>query len=252
MSMPMIAAIHRYPIKSLSAEVLSSVVLTAGHAMSADRRFALRHAQSAYNLVQPSWQKKSEFAVLVHDETLAQIHTSFDVATGVLRIAMGGNTLFVGNVMNEAGRRSAEAVINTVIQDRRGPLQLVDAGAIALADVQAPYLSLINLASVRELAEKAGAPLDPLRFRGNILVDGLSPWAEFDWAGRTLSIGPARLNVIRRIGRCMATAVNPVTAKRDVNTVKALHDHYGHTDFGVYAEVGLGGTIKPGDTIAVA
>jgi uncharacterized protein YcbX len=220
--------------------------------MTCDRRFALRHAQSAYDPARPSWHKKSEFAVLVHHETLAKLQTFFDDATGVLRIALGGNTLFVGNVLHNPGRRGAEAVINNIMKDRRGPLQLVDAGNIALADVEPPYLSLINLATLGDLAEKVGIALDPLRFRGNILVEGLAPWAEFDWPGQTLAIGAARLNVIRPIGRCMATAVDPFTAQRDVNTVKALHDHYGHTNFGVYAEVRVGGTIKPGDTINVA
>jgi uncharacterized protein len=247
-----IAALHRYPIKSLSVEVLKSAVLTAGRPMACDRRFALRHAQSAYNSAQPIWHKKAEFAVLVHDETLAKLSTSFDDATGVLRIAVGGHTLFVGSVLTDAGRHGAEATINAIIKDQRGPLQLIDAGDIALADVEAPYVSIINPATVRELSAKAGATLDTLRFRGNILVDGLAPWVEFDWAGQTLAIGSARLKVVRPIGRCMATAVNPITAQRDVNVVKALHDQYGHTNFGVYAEVSVGGTIKPGDTITVA
>ncbi|MDX2143802.1 MAG: MOSC domain-containing protein [Rhodospirillaceae bacterium] len=250
--MPTIAAIHRYPIKSLSVEELKSAVLAAGRPLPGDRRFALRHAESAFNPAQPTWHKKSEFAVLVHDETLAKLHTSFDDATGVLHIALNGDTQFVGNVLTEPGRRGAESVINAVVKDRRGPLQLVDAGVIALADVEPPYLSFINLASVRELGERAGAVLDPVRFRGNVLVDGLPPWAEFEWPGQTLAIGSARIKLVRRIGRCMATAVNPVTAARDVNTLKALTDHYGHTDFGVYAEVGVGGTIKPGDKIQLS
>jgi uncharacterized protein len=250
--MPTIAAIHRYPIKSLSVEILKSAVLAAGRPMACDRRFALRHAHSAYNPARPAWQKKSEFAVLVHDETLAKLSTSFDDATGVLQIALGGNTLFVGNVLTDAGRHGAEATINAIIKDQRGPLQLIDACEIALADVELPYVSIINPATVRELSEKVGVTLDPLRFRGNILVDGLTPWAEFDLAGKPLAIGSARLNVVRPIGRCMATAVNPATAQRDVNIVKALHDHYGHTNFGMYAEVSVSGTIKPGDPIAVA
>jgi hypothetical protein len=247
-----VSALCRYPIKSLSVETLTSALLAPGRLLAGDRRFALRHAQSAYDPARPVWTKKSEFAVLVHDDALAKLRTSFDDATGVLRIAVGGDTLFVGNVLTDAGRRGAEHVINAVVKDRRGPLQLIDAGDIALADVAEPYLSIINPATVRELGEKLGAVLDPLRFRGNLLVDGLAPWAEFDWVGKTLAIGPARIKVVRPIGRCMATAVNPATAVRDVNILKALQDHYGHTNFGVYAEVVVGGTIKPGDAINIA
>lgn len=247
-----VAGLYRYPIKSLSAEALSAATLAAGRPLIGDRRFALRHVHSAYDPAAPAWHKKSEFAVLVHDEALAKLQTSFDTATGVLRIAMNGEVLFAGNVLTEPGRRGAEAVFSAVIKDPRGPLRLVDAGSIALADVAQPYLSIINQASLRELGEKAGAVLDQARFRGNLLVDGLSPWAEFDWVGKTLSIGAARLKVVRPIGRCMATAVNPATAQRDVNTLKALQDHYGHTNCGVYAEVTVGGAVKPGDAVAVS
>jgi len=247
-----VAAIHRYPIKSLSAELLGAAVLAPGRTLAGDRRFALRHGESAYDPACPGWHHKREFAVLVHDEMMARLQTAFDAATGVLRIALAGDVKFVGNVLTDAGRRGAESVINAVLKDRRGPLRLVDAGDVSLTDVEPPYLSVINLASVRELSEKAGVPLDPMRFRGNLLVEGLTPWAEFDWIGKTMAIGSARLKVVRRIVRCMATAVNPVTAQRDVNTIKTLQDHYGHIDFGLYAEVDAGGAIKPGDTIQVS
>jgi uncharacterized protein YcbX len=246
-----VSEICRYPIKSLSAERMNAAALAPARLIPGDRRFALMHAQSAYDPARPTWHKKSEFAVLVHDERMAKLHTAFDEAAGVLRIALGGDTKFVGNVLTDAGRRGAEAVFNAVLKDPRGPLRLVDAGDIALADVVEPYLSIINLGTVRELSEKAGAALDPLRFRGNILIDGLAPWGEFDWPGKTLAIGAARLKVVRPIGRCMATAVNPATAQRDVNPLKILMDNHGHTNFGVYVEVSEGGTIKLGDTIQV-
>jgi uncharacterized protein YcbX len=247
-----IAGLCRYPIKSLSAEALTRVVVTPGRALPGDRRFALRHAKSSYDPAAPSWQRKREFAVLVHNADLARLQTSFDADTGTLRIALGGQTLFVGNVASAAARRGAEAVINSVVKDARGPLQLVDAGAVALTDQQVPYLSLINLATLRELSARAGAELDPARFRGNVLVDGLAPWAEFDWVGRRLTAGGVALKVIKRIDRCMATAVNPATAQRDVDTLTILREHYGHIDCGVFAEVETGGELRVGQALTVS
>ena len=56
-----------------------------------------------------------------------------------------------------------------------------------------------------------GAPVDPLRFRGNIHIEGLAPWAEFDLVGQVLPRPGVRLKVTKRIERCAATNVDPDT-----------------------------------------
>jgi len=95
-----------------------------------------------------------------------------------------------------------------------------------------------------------GKELNPLRFRGNLLVDGLDAWAEFDLVGKTLKSGDVTMKVFDRIDRCAATNVNPTTAERDQNIPKALMSAYGHIDCGVFAEVLTGGTLSRGDTLS--
>ena len=52
----------------------------------------------------------------------------------------------------------------------------------------------------------AGAPVQPLRFRGNLYVSGWPAWHEFELLGTEIAIGGrARLKVIKRIQRCAAT-----------------------------------------------
>ena len=70
-------------------------------------------------------------------------------------------------------------------------------------------VSLINLASVRELARRIGQALHPLKFRANIYFDGLPPFSELDLLDRKITIGPVRLKVTMRTRRCAATEVNP-------------------------------------------
>ena len=48
----------------------------------------------------------------------------------------------------------------------------------------------------------------------------------------------------------MATTANPETGRRDAETLDALERGWGHQDFGVYAEVVAGGTVKVGDSFA--
>ena len=120
------------------------------------------------------------------------------------------------------------------------------------SDAPEKCLSLIGLASVTDLERVMRAAVDPLRFRANIYFEGAPAWTEFDWIGKEIEIGSARLRITARIDRCAATNVNPVTAARDMNVVKALQRGYGHIDMGVYAEVIGGGEIATGDRITLA
>jgi uncharacterized protein YcbX len=111
-------------------------------------------------------------------------------------------------------------------------------------------LTLVNLASVRELAARMGTAVDPLRFRANLYIDGVPAWAEFDWVGGEIRIGAAVLRIPARIPRCAATSVDPETGERALNVVKGLQAAYGHYDMGVYGEVVGGGRIAVGDAVA--
>jgi uncharacterized protein YcbX len=72
----------------------------------------------------------------------------------------------------------------------------------------------------------------------------------FDVVGRTLSIGDATLEVRERITRCKATMANPETGRRDIDTLATLRT-WGHQDFGVYAAITGGGTIRTGDPVEI-
>ena len=89
----------------------------------------------------------------------------------------------------------------------------------SFSDVARKVVSIINLASVAALETAAGAPVHPLRFRGNLYVEGWPAWHEFDLLDREIAIGPtARLKVVKRIVRCAATEVDPDTGIRDLES----------------------------------
>jgi uncharacterized protein YcbX len=111
-------------------------------------------------------------------------------------------------------------------------------------------VSIINLASVAALETAVGAPVDPLRFRANVYVAGWPAWYEFDLLGREITAGKnVRLKIVKRIVRCAATDVDPVTGLRDLSIPDTLMRTFGHADCGVYGEVIAEGEIAVGDEL---
>ena len=64
-----------------------------------------------------------------------------------------------------------------------------------------------------------------------------------------LTIGGAKLKIVKRIQRCAATDVDPDTGIRNLTIPRTLMDSFGHADCGVYAEVMASGDIAKGDAL---
>ncbi|MFM7444084.1 MAG: MOSC domain-containing protein, partial [Tabrizicola sp.] len=134
-------------------------------------------------------------------------------------------------------------------ENRPEPARVIRVPGQPLTDQDQPLISLNSVSSLADLSERMDQPLSHHRFRGNIWFAGLAPWAELDLIGHEISIGTARLRVEEPIGRCRATGANPETGLQDADTMGALEQHFGHTDFGVFARVISGGKVALGDEV---
>jgi uncharacterized protein YcbX len=250
--MVQIESLYRYPVKGLSPERLSTVALTAGETFPNDRAFAIEQGAPQFDQDAPRHFPKSKFLMLMRDEKLAALETSFEDETATLTVKRGGKQVCRAQLSTPVGRGIAEqffaAYLGTALP---GKPRVVTAPGFAFTDVPQKYVSLINLASVRDIARVAGAAVDPLRFRGNIHVEGLDPWIEKSWMSKTLAIGDTRLKVTKDIVRCAATNVNPATAERDMRLPQLLEQAFGANLCGIYLEVIEGGPITAGDTMHV-
>jgi uncharacterized protein YcbX len=254
-----IAALYRYPVKGLSAEALERVGLDIGQCLPHDRRFAIALGDTEFDSANPQWLSKRHFIMLMRDEALARLGTSFDPDSGVLTIAEGGRELLSASLGEPDGCRRVSRFFDDYLAGTvPGPLRVVEAPGHAFADARRKpnattdnYVSLINLASIRDLETRiGGVTVEPIRFRANVYFDGPPAWSELDWMERELSVGGARLRVVSPITRCAATEVNPQTAKRDISVVTELMRHFGHNILGIYAEVVSAGEIAVGDSIS--
>jgi hypothetical protein len=252
-AIPRIAGLYRYPVKGLSAEPLECVRVMPGRGVPGDRAYAIENGPSGFDPAAPRFFPKANFLMLMRNERLASLSTRFDQETRVLTIARDGETLAEGNLDTDAGRRSIEAFFEAhMANDLRGPPKVLSAPGHSFDDCGTPLVSLINLASLTDLEGPVGVPVHPLRFRGNLYVEGLPAWREFDLVGSRVRIGEVLLEVAERINRCAATNVNPETAARDLAVPRTLLSAYGHSDCGIYLNVIEGGEIGIGDALSPA
>lgn len=247
--------IYRYPVKGLTAEAMDAVDLAAGGYLPDDRRFALALATTPVSGTQMDWMPKRNFLALVKDAKLATLQTEYDSVAETLTVKRQGRQVARGKLTDRIGRAMIEDFFAAYMKEEsRGRPRLVEAvPGGRLTDQSTAVISVINLASIRDLEERVmKTPIDPLRFRANVYIDGIAPWAEFDWVGKAVTLGAAGAEITERIDRCAAVNVNPATAERDLNIVKALQAGYGHIDMGVFARVTAPGRIALGDAANLA
>jgi uncharacterized protein len=247
-----IASLYRYPVKGLSPERLEAVALTAGGYFPGDRLFAIENGPSGFDPAEPVHQPKLKYLMLMRNEALARLRTRYLDESGELAISHDGKELRA-NTASDAGRAAITAFFQGFMpSELRGEPRLLTAPqTYRFTDSRSGFVSIINLASIADLEQRIGAPVDPLRFRGNIMVEGLAPWAEFDLVpGQELAgASGLRLQVIKRIDRCAATNVDPQTGIRDMQIPKALVAAYGHFDCGIYCRITASGTLSEGESL---
>lgn len=248
-----VVALHVYPVKGLSPQPLAEVEVTAGDPLPHDRRYAVENGPAPFDPDRPAHLPKIHFLMLMRNALLARLQTRFDPATTTLVIHEGGREAARGDLSTASGRGAIETFLATYCAtELRGAPRILEAPGFSFSDTKSRVVSIINLASVRTLEQRIGRPVDPLRFRGNLHVEGLPPWGEFDLVGCTLrSESGVELAVTKRIDRCAATNVDPVSGIRDLNIPQTLQRAYNHIDCGVYAEVKTGGRLAAGDMFTV-
>ena len=247
-----IAALCRHPVKGFTPERLEAAQLEAGRFFPCDRIYAVEDGPSGFDPDAPVFVPKTRFAVLAKIAEVAKARSSYDEATGVLRAEADGRAPFCGDLSDPDGRDSFAAWLDGLLGEASaGPLKVVHAKGHRFTDHPQGHVSVINLESVRDLEQRIGRSIDPLRFRANLYVEGWPAWAELGADGREITLGPARARVFKSIVRCAATTVNPSTAERDIDVPAALFEQYGHVLCGIYVEVTAAGRVAQGDTASL-
>jgi uncharacterized protein len=251
-----VAELYRYPVKGLSGEPLDSVPVSPGATFPMDRAFALENGPSGFDPSAPAWQPKIKFLCLMRNARLAALTTRYDDANEMFIVRQNGETLLEARLSDASERTKLEQFFQEFMgTEARGKIRLLEAtaadGRHSFSDVAKKVVSIINLQSVAALEQSIGRKVHPLRFRGNIYVEGMPAWLETELINCTIQIGEVRLRIVKSIQRCAATEVDPETAARDIDVPDALFRLTGEEDCGIYGEVLTAGTIASGDPFSV-
>ena len=244
--------LYRYPVKGLTAEALEAAEVQTGGAIPWDRAFALAQGDSGFDPAAPEWRQKANFMCQMKNARAAALFSFLEPRSGMLAIRAPDGASVVENVLTEAGRARVAAFLTAWMgEEARGAPSFHHVPGHMFSDQKRKLISMINLASLRDLESRVGAKRHRRRFRANVWFSGAAAWTERDWIGQHIQMGGAVLRVFKGITRCPATEVNPETAERDANPVSELRLHYGHADLGVLAEVTEGGRFAVGDAIEI-
>lgn len=240
----------RHPIKGIGREQLNSVALKVGKTMPWDRHWAIAHENAEIDFDAQEWAQCKNFLRAANAHQFMAVSSKYDEKTGLITLQHAELPNLTVNPDHES-----TALIEWAkkISDPKKPMparvfKALDRG---LTDSGTASLSILSTASLDALSKATGAPLDQRRFRGNIWLDGMPAWKEFDWIGKKIRIGQVEFEVTKPVERCIATTVNPDTGVSDVETLKALRTNWGHIDFGVFGIVTKAGEITLNDTVEV-
>ncbi len=240
--------LFRHPIKAIGVETLARVELTRGARLEGDRVWAVAHEAARLN-PEAEWSRCLNFVRGASSGQLMSI-TAKTSESGLTLCHPQRPDLTIDPEIKSDQKRLLSWLLPLIDHRRAAPEKVVRAPE-GMTDNAAPWLSLLNHASRKSLADRAGKPLSPLRFRGNLWIEGAQAWEEFEWIGRRLRIGDAEVEVRGRIDRCTATHVDPQTGEADCDLLTTLEDGWGHSDFGVFVEVVDGGVVRTGDTVCL-
>jgi Uncharacterized Fe-S protein len=226
-----IAAMFRYPVKSMAAEAVETVEV-GWNGLAGDRRWAfvrdgMTRSGFPWLTIRENpgmWRYRPRFAEPDRP----------DLSQTIVRTPAGAELDVVDPALaDELGHGSR------VIRQTRGIFDTMP-------------LSVISLQTISALSAVVGQELGPLRFRPNLVIDAStdSDFPEDAWVGKTLNIGGFTMRVDKRDKRCVMVNVNPDTTDRNPEVLRAIARDR-DARLGVYGTTVKEGAVAVGETVTV-
>jgi uncharacterized protein YcbX len=227
-----VAALWRFPVKSMGGELLGSVEVDS-RGLSGDREWAVYDADGKL----ASGKRTSRFRRM---DAVFELVAATQSDGSVEILLPSGERVRVGETRADVALSDHFGEEVEVAPEADVPHQ--DAGQV----------SLVGTATLAELARLQGltTPLDVRHLRANIVVGTDEAFVEESWVGRELQVGGAVLLVTDRVERCRMVDLAQVEVEEADGLLRVISDQRGLCA-AVYAEVLSPGRIEVGQPTAV-
>lgn len=242
-----LSALYRFPVKSLGGELLQRAEVD-DLGLAGDRRWMVVDSASGRFLTQRQLPGMARIGARWRDgETLelsAPERSPLRVTVPPADLALREVTVWRDSLeAPDAGDAAATWLSACLARDCR----LVHVPASRARQVDTAYaqpgdkvgfadgfpLLLIGQGSLDDLSARVGRPLEMLRFRPNLVIEGAAPYAEDGW-GR-LRIGTVEFERVKPCSRCAIPTLDPHSGERsdDGEPLRTLASYRRDAD-GVY------------------
>lgn len=226
--MPAVAALRRYPVKSMGGESLDSVALDR-RGLAGDRWYAVVDSDGRLASGKDSRRFRRRDGVF-----------GYTAATGGQHVVVSG-----AGASWHVGDASLDAHLSRTLG---APVRVAPEADVPHQDMGG--VSLIGTATLRWCAERWGGSADPRRIRANVVLETDEPFEEDRWAGSVLDVGSAFLRVTQSIPRCRMIDIVQDGVVPGTHWLKPLAT--GRDLFlGIYADVERPGVMAVGDECSV-
>lgn len=229
-----VAALHRYPVKSMAGERLS-VAEVDWQGIEGDRQYAfVRRA----NGTRFPWLTGREVpAMVLHRARF--VDPGATKTSAVLIDTPDGGSLSLHDPQLCAHLEAAAGEPAALIQVSRG---LYDSMPISIQTSE----------SHRRMETMHGGHVDPERFRINVTID--SDLISADLCGFRLAFGAeedgALVQCADPIARCVMITIDPATGAKEPGLMRTVARAFGNT-YGIYSTPNRPGLIRVGDPVRV-
>lgn len=231
-----LAAIWRYPVKSMAGEPLETVTLEP-RGLVGDRRWAVHCADGRLG----SGKDGRRFHRLDPLFTLAAQTSAGSDLGEVVTIRLADGTYLVAGEPETDEALSALVGEPVTVRPEGTDQQHHDNGRLSI-------VGTATLAALGGLLD--GPPMDPRALRANLVVETTVPYVEESWLGRDLAIGDVRLRVVEAIERCRMVDLDQVGLAGRPGLLKAVGLHR-DLCAAMYADVLVPGEVARDDAIDV-
>ena len=257
-----ISSINYCPVKSISFQTIDNCQIKKGIGISGDRVFAFAKNLDTNQIKlfekSPDDRKGKWNKILTLKNSPALNKYNFTFKEEKLTLFLKDKEILTININQSDERQSLSNKISELENSLKQPIILMKNDKFPFFDTSISKkvdfvnsVSLLNFQSINDFEKKVSKKIETSIFRGNICIDGLEPWKEREWIGKTIKINNVSFKVEKNIPRCVAINLKPKSDDNSFNLLQLLKKTYDHFDMGIYLTAIDDGEINIKDTIDI-